>query len=180
MREAVKIDPEYAYAWCELGKLQFANQHIPDAHESFEAAAKAEPRWPDPYLRLALIAIKAHDWREVADATDHVLHLNSWEYPQAYFFNGAATSTCTILRSPRRMRWLPRNSTRSTSFRKSSNCSAWFTWSAIVMPTPRRNSAHTYCWPPMQRMRRMPRQQLATVERLAAQASAVAEKDQDQ
>ena len=90
LQEAVKIDPEFAFAWCELGKLQLLTDHIPDAHESFEAAAKFEPRWPDPFLRLALMAVKAHDWREVADTTDHVLHLSTWEYPQAYFFNGAA------------------------------------------------------------------------------------------
>ncbi len=90
LQEAVKIDPEFAFAWCELGKLQLAGDHIPDAHESFEAAAKAEPRWPDPFMRLALMAVKAHDWREVVSTTDHVLHLSTWEYPQAYFFNGAA------------------------------------------------------------------------------------------
>ena len=90
LEEAVKIDPDFAFAWNELGKLQLANEHIPDAHESFEAAIKAEPRWPDPYLHLALMAVKAHDWREVASTTDKVLHLSTWEYPQAYFFRGAA------------------------------------------------------------------------------------------
>jgi tetratricopeptide (TPR) repeat protein len=90
IREAVQVYPDFAFAWCELGKLQLAGDHIPDAHESFEAAAKAEPRWPEPFLRIALMAVKAHDWREVADTTDHVLHLSTWEYPQAYFFNGAA------------------------------------------------------------------------------------------
>jgi cytochrome c-type biogenesis protein CcmH/NrfG len=90
IQEAVKVDPDFAFAWCELGKLQLANGHTPDAHESFEAATKAEPRWPDPYMRIALMAVKAHDWREVASATDKVLHLSTWEYPQAYFFHGAA------------------------------------------------------------------------------------------
>jgi tetratricopeptide (TPR) repeat protein len=90
LEEAVKIDPDFAFAWNELGRLQLANGHTPDAHESFEAAAKAEPRWPEPYLSLAVMAVKAHDWREVAATTEKVLHLSTWEYPQAYFFNGAA------------------------------------------------------------------------------------------
>jgi tetratricopeptide (TPR) repeat protein len=90
LQEAVKIYPEYAFAWFELGKLQVANEHIADGHESFEAAVKYEPRWPDPYMRLALMAVKAHDWREVAANTDRVVHLNSFEYPQAYFLNAAA------------------------------------------------------------------------------------------
>ena len=90
LQEAVRIDPEFAFAWFELGKLQIENGHIPDAHESFEAAAKAEPHWPEPYLHLAVMGVKAHDWKEVAETTDHVLQLSTWEYPQAYFLNGAA------------------------------------------------------------------------------------------
>ena len=66
------------------------NGHIADGHASFEAAVRAEPRWPEPYMHLALMAVKARDWRQVADITDHVLRLNTFEYPQAYFFNAAA------------------------------------------------------------------------------------------
>ena len=90
LRDAVRVYPEFAFAWYELGKLQLENDHAPDAHESFEAAVKAEPRWPEPYLRLAVMAVKAHDWQQAADATEHVLHLNTFQYPQAYFLNGAA------------------------------------------------------------------------------------------
>jgi cytochrome c-type biogenesis protein CcmH/NrfG len=90
LQEAVKVDPNFAYAWYELGRLQVENDHIADGHESFEAAIKAEPHWPEPYLNIAVMAVKAHDWREVADTTDHVVHLNTFEYPQAYFLNAAA------------------------------------------------------------------------------------------
>ena len=61
------------------------NGHIAEAHQAFEAAAKAEPRWPEPYLRLSLMAVESHNWKEVADTTDRVLRLNSFEYPQAFF-----------------------------------------------------------------------------------------------
>jgi tetratricopeptide (TPR) repeat protein len=90
LRKAVKVDPDFALAWCELGKLQVENGHIADGHESFEAAVKAEPRWPEPYTHLAVMGVKAHDWREVADTTDQVLRLDSFQYPQAIFFNAAA------------------------------------------------------------------------------------------
>jgi tetratricopeptide (TPR) repeat protein len=90
LQEAVRVYPEFAFAWQELGKLQLENGHAPDAHQSFEAAAKAEPRWPDPYLMLAEMAAKAHDWKELADTSERVLHLNTFQYPQAYFLNGAA------------------------------------------------------------------------------------------
>ena len=90
LREAVRLDPEFAVAWSELGKLQMENGQAGEAHQSFEAAAKAEPRWPEPYLHLALLAVRSDNWKEVADVTDRILHLNSWEYPQAFFFNGVA------------------------------------------------------------------------------------------
>ena len=91
LQEAVKIYPEFAFAWCELGKLQLANDHTPDAHESFEAAVKAEPRWPEPYLHLAVMGIRAHDWNAVADNSGRVIKLNVFQYPQAYFLHGAAS-----------------------------------------------------------------------------------------
>jgi tetratricopeptide (TPR) repeat protein len=90
LKEAVKLYPEYAYAWCELGKLQADNGHTEEGHLSFEAASRAEPRWPEPYLRLSLMAVEAHNWKEVADTTDRALRLNSFEYPQAFFFNAVA------------------------------------------------------------------------------------------
>lgn len=90
LREAVRLDPEFAFAWSELGKLQVENGRAGEAHESFEAAVQAEPRWPEPYLHLALLAVRADNWKELADVTDRILHLNSWEYPQAFFFNAVA------------------------------------------------------------------------------------------
>jgi len=90
LREAVKADPEFAFAWCELGKLQAQNGRAADARQSFEAAAKAEPRWPEPYLRLALIAGDAHNWQEAADDTDRVARLDSFSYPQAFYLNAVA------------------------------------------------------------------------------------------
>ncbi|HUB82886.1 MAG TPA: hypothetical protein VMB03_29005 [Bryobacteraceae bacterium] len=90
LQEAVRLYPQFAFAWCELGKLQVANDHVPDAHESFEAAVKAEPRWPEPYIHLAIMAVTAHDWKAVSDNSEHVLRLNTFQYPQAYFLHGAA------------------------------------------------------------------------------------------
>ena len=90
LQEAVRLDPEFAFAWSELAKLQMENGHAAEAHRSFEAAAKAEPRWPEPYLHLALLAVRSENWKEVADVTDRVLQLDSFEYPQAFFFNAVA------------------------------------------------------------------------------------------
>jgi len=89
-RNAVKLDPRFAAAWNELGKLQADRGQTEEAHQSFDAAAKAEPRWPLPFLEISLIESHAHHWQEVADLTDHVMSLNSFDYPQAFFLNAVA------------------------------------------------------------------------------------------
>jgi tetratricopeptide (TPR) repeat protein len=89
-RAAVKLDPQFAAAWNELGKLQAESGQTEEAHRSFDAAAKAEPRWPVPLLELSLIESHAHHWQELADLTDHVVSLNSFDYPQAFFLNALA------------------------------------------------------------------------------------------
>jgi tetratricopeptide (TPR) repeat protein len=90
LRKAVKVYPDFAFAWCELGKLQAKSGHPEDAHASFEAAVRAEPRWPEPYLHIAVMAVSNHNWKEAADTTDRIVRLDSFDYPIAYFFNAVA------------------------------------------------------------------------------------------
>jgi tetratricopeptide (TPR) repeat protein len=90
IRRAVQVDPDFAFAWCELGKLQAQSGHPEDAHASFEAAVRAEPRWPEPYLYIAVMAVSHHNWNEAADTTGRIVSLDSFAYPIAYFFNGVA------------------------------------------------------------------------------------------
>jgi len=90
LREAVKLEPDYAFAWCELGKLQVAHNHAVEGRQSFEAAAKSEPRWLEPLLELSLLHLHAGNWKELADVTDQVLRLNSFDYPGVFFYNALA------------------------------------------------------------------------------------------
>jgi tetratricopeptide (TPR) repeat protein len=90
LREAVKLDPNFAFAWSELGKLQAAHNHVAESRQSFEAAAKSEPRWPEPLLELALLDLRTGAWKELADVTGQVLRLNSFDYPGCFFYNALA------------------------------------------------------------------------------------------
>jgi hypothetical protein len=90
LREAVRLDPGFALAWCELGKLQAAHNHAQEGRQSFEAAARSEPRWPDPLLELSLLDLRAGDWQGLADVTEQVLRLNSFDYPGVFFYNALA------------------------------------------------------------------------------------------
>jgi tetratricopeptide (TPR) repeat protein len=90
LRESVKLDPNFAFAWCELGKLQVAHGHAGDGRQSLEAAVKSEPRWPDPLLELSMLDLRTGNWRELADNTGRILSLNSFDYPGVFFYNGLA------------------------------------------------------------------------------------------
>jgi len=89
-QKAVELYPKYADAWCELGKLQAFKGNLDDARKSFQTAAEAESRLPAPFLELALLDAHNHHWADVAQETDHVLRLNSFDYPQAFFYNAVA------------------------------------------------------------------------------------------
>jgi tetratricopeptide (TPR) repeat protein len=85
--KAVDVYPNFAASWFELGRLQAARGDASKAHESFEAAAKADPRFVAPVLELAILEWKAEKWQDVADLTDRVVKLDSFDYPQAHFLN---------------------------------------------------------------------------------------------
>lgn len=97
LREAVKLDPGFAFAWCELGKLQAAHNHAGESRQSFQAAAKAEARWPEPLLELSLLDLRAGNWKELADVTGQVLRLNSFDYPGVFFYNALANYNLGLL-----------------------------------------------------------------------------------
>jgi len=97
LREAVTLDPDFAFAWCELGKLQVAQSHPVEGRQSFEAAARSEPRWPDPLLELSLLDLRAGAWKELADVTGQVLRLDSFDYPGVFFYNAVANYNLRLL-----------------------------------------------------------------------------------
>ena len=87
LEKAVEIYPKYAAAWCELGRIQAQRGDAEKARESFEAATKADPKFVSPILEIALLDWKAEKWQDVADRTDKVIKLDSFDYPQAHFLN---------------------------------------------------------------------------------------------
>ena len=85
--KAVEVYPNYAMAWNELGRIQAGRGDPGMARASFEAAAKADPKFVSPYMEMAVIDWKAEKWQGVADLTDKVIRLDSFDYPQAHFLN---------------------------------------------------------------------------------------------
>jgi tetratricopeptide (TPR) repeat protein len=88
-QKAVDLYPGYAEAWNELGRLQL-NAAPDSARISFECAMKADPKYAAPYASLALIEVQAKKWKEVLSITDRGIRLDSFDYPELFFFNAVA------------------------------------------------------------------------------------------
>ncbi len=88
--KAVEVYPKYATAWFELGRVYQQRDHLDKAREAYNQAIAADAKYVSPYERLYMLAVNEQKWQEVAELTDKVLHLNPYDFPSAYYFNGIA------------------------------------------------------------------------------------------
>jgi len=86
LQSAVTIDPQFAEAWYQLGKLEEKDKPQ-DALNAYEKAAAADPNYIPPYERIAALAAAQKRWQEVADAANHALQLNPAGTPQIWYFS---------------------------------------------------------------------------------------------
>ncbi len=87
LRKAVQIYPRYAEAWYQLGKVLESRNHFPEAREAYASALAADSKYVYPYQQLYQLALKEQNWKDLVDKTDQLLHLDPFEFPQAYYFN---------------------------------------------------------------------------------------------
>jgi tetratricopeptide (TPR) repeat protein len=85
--KTVEIYPKHAAAWTEMGRLHMAKGDPGMAKGSFEKAVEIDPKFVAPYLEIAMIEWKAQNWQSLADLTEKVVKLDSFDYPQAHFLN---------------------------------------------------------------------------------------------
>jgi tetratricopeptide (TPR) repeat protein len=88
--KSVQVYPKYAAAWFELGKIHEQAKQLDEAGKAYTQATAADPKYVNPYERLCVLAFKASRWPEVAEESDQIIHLNAYDFPQAYFFNAVA------------------------------------------------------------------------------------------
>jgi tetratricopeptide (TPR) repeat protein len=86
LEKAVQIDPKFAEAWYQLGKLQEPAKPQ-DALSSYEKAVAADPQFVPPYERIAELAATQKKWQEVADATSQYLKLDPEGTPQIWYYS---------------------------------------------------------------------------------------------
>jgi len=90
LEKAVEAYPQFAVAWCDLGRARLHNRELPAAEQAFNHAIAADAKYVDPYDGLVQVAVQARDWRSVIEITVKLLSLNPVNFPDAYFFNAAA------------------------------------------------------------------------------------------
>ena len=86
--KAVAMYPRYAAAWLELGLIFEQRDRFAEARNAYNQAIVADAKFVNPHQRLYLLAVRESKWREVAEITDHIIHLNPYDFADAYYFNG--------------------------------------------------------------------------------------------
>lgn len=89
-KKAVEVYPRYALAWLELGRSQLKQNDIATAQQSFHQATQEDPRFVEAYVQIASVAVENKEWKELADATDHLVQLSPDSGPNFFFLNSAA------------------------------------------------------------------------------------------
>jgi tetratricopeptide (TPR) repeat protein len=88
--KAVEAYPKFAAAWYELGLLREDQGQFDMARKYFDTALQHDPKFVKPYLQITFLTFQAQKWPELADATERLIQLDAFDYPQAYFFNAVA------------------------------------------------------------------------------------------
>jgi Tfp pilus assembly protein PilF len=90
LNKAVKIYPQFAAAWTQLGDLHRERKQFDAARSEYAQAIVADPQFVNPSYGLAMIAAQEKKWDDAVRFTDQVIKLNSAAYPVVYFLNAAA------------------------------------------------------------------------------------------
>jgi tetratricopeptide (TPR) repeat protein len=90
LRTALRIYPEYATAWYDLGQLKMRKLLLEDAQSAFEKAVASDPTYVLPHVELGRIALIKKEWSRAAEISDMVISLDSIGFPEVYIMNGLA------------------------------------------------------------------------------------------
>lgn len=90
--KAVQEYPKYAAAWFELGTSLDRQNQKPQAHDAYQHSIAADDHFLKPYFPLALIDFGQKKWKETADLTGALVHLDPVDYPSAFLVNAIANT----------------------------------------------------------------------------------------
>jgi len=90
LQHAVEIYPRYAEAWTDLARVQAGQGQSDAARESLAKAIQSDDRFVPPYIELSRLQLVARQWQQLVETTEKAVKLDSFNYPQVYFFNAVA------------------------------------------------------------------------------------------
>jgi tetratricopeptide (TPR) repeat protein len=90
LERAVKIYPDYATAWYELGRVQARQGAKDQAAESYRRAIEADPKYVSPAVELALMAAVALRWEEAEQRSGTILQVAPTGLPGIYLVHAIA------------------------------------------------------------------------------------------
>ncbi|MGH9585378.1 MAG: tetratricopeptide repeat protein [Acidobacteriaceae bacterium] len=90
LEKAVKIDPQFAEAWYQLGKLQQMKKENDKALVSYQKAVAADPKFVLPYEEIAELSAPQKKWQDMENAADTALKLDPAGTPQLWYFDALA------------------------------------------------------------------------------------------
>jgi tetratricopeptide (TPR) repeat protein len=88
--QAVEIYPAYAAAWSDLGEILNEQSKSKDAHDAWDRAVQADPKYIKPYLQLTKLALDERRTEDAVSMAERTMAINSTEFPVIYYYHAAA------------------------------------------------------------------------------------------
>jgi tetratricopeptide (TPR) repeat protein len=88
--KAVQIDPKYANAWLDLGRVRLQQKMTDAARESFKKATDADAKLVDAWAELGQLEAESANWPDAAQYLDRALKLDPVDYPQLWYADAVA------------------------------------------------------------------------------------------
>lgn len=90
LEKAVRLYPQYAAAWLDLGWLYAQQNHLDQARTAFAQANAADGMFVPAYVGLCSIAVRESKWKEAAEFSARATQLDSVDFPVAFYYNALA------------------------------------------------------------------------------------------
>jgi len=90
LEKAVRLYPQYASAWLDLGWLYSQQNQLAKAREAFQQARDHDEKFVPAYVGLALVAARESRWQEAAELSARAAQLDSVDFPAAFYYNSLA------------------------------------------------------------------------------------------
>lgn len=89
---AVKIYPQFAAAWYELGVLRQSQNDVEGTRDAWKKAFESDPKYVKPLEALTVLADRQQNWAESQKYSQDWIQLDPDDFPAAFLFNAIANA----------------------------------------------------------------------------------------